>query len=130
MYLRGAAVAVIIFDLSNERSFQSVDAWAAGVEDSFPKCAVYFAGNKLDLPHITTLEVAEAARRRVNAVKYFEMSAVTGQWVLDMFDSIAHDIDFEPMLMEQVQRAVAVDLFKQTLLTDRVRTLKQCHYHT
>jgi small GTP-binding protein len=92
MYLRGAAVALIIFDLAKEESFRSVDAWAARVRESSPLCAIYLAGNKADLPPVIQAQHAAEAAARIEAQKYFETSAVTGQGVLDMFDSIGKDM--------------------------------------
>jgi 50S ribosomal subunit-associated GTPase HflX len=88
MYCRGASVAVIVFALSDERSFAELDAWYGQVkaitEDS---CAVIVVGNKLDLaPAVSEKAIEDWAAAR--AVKCIAVSALDGRGIDALFQQI------------------------------------------
>ena len=51
MYYRDAIAAIICYDLSNERSFQSVDYWTSemNTKNNVENFITAYAGNKCDL---------------------------------------------------------------------------------
>lgn len=52
MYFRDANVALIVFDVTNKRTLESVDYWAQEVQKSNAlDFIIVLVGNKCDLPH-------------------------------------------------------------------------------
>jgi small GTP-binding protein len=107
MYSRGAAVAVIVFDLSSRESFDAVDAWVRQVHaDVSASCRVVVAANKLDLP--TVVPIAEidrwASERNCPIVC---VSARSGENVAGLFDTV---VSLLPRLLADRPAADGVDV--------------------
>jgi small GTP-binding protein len=88
-YARGAAPALLVFDLSSVPSFENINHWV----DDFALfgsegCLVFLVGNKADLPQIVKREDTDAWAQEHSA-PFFEVSAKTGVGVMEMFDAIA-----------------------------------------
>jgi GTPase SAR1 family protein len=92
MYCRGSAVALIVFDLSDEQSFAEVDSWYSQVTATAPnECAVIIVGNKLDLPPAVAPEkITDWANR--HRVKYAAVSALDGTGVQELFRQVADSL--------------------------------------
>lgn len=79
-YYRGAAGALIVFDLTSRDSFNSVDRWYQDLKEVARSDVItVLIGNKLDLEDkraVTTEEAREFAEAR--GMEYFETSAKTG----------------------------------------------------
>jgi small GTP-binding protein len=96
MYFRGAAVALVVFDLTRRATFANVREWVELLERHVGACRVALVGNKADLPErALSADEAEALRRDIGADCYFETSAVTGQNVeavlIALADALAAD---------------------------------------
>jgi len=93
-YYRGATAAYVVFDLSREESFRSLERWVSDVRDVVQtNLILVLIGNKSDL---ADREVTEAQGRAFAAeknMKYFEVSAKTGANVMEAITSILPDID-------------------------------------
>ena len=86
-YYEGANGAMIVFDLTNRNSFESVGNWLKELRDYIKDVPIAIVGNKLDL----TVE-NETARRiemseggeycKINNSAYFETSAKTSENVI------------------------------------------------
>mmetsp|Transcript_24492 Transcript_24492/g.79126 ORF Transcript_24492/g.79126 Transcript_24492/m.79126 type:complete len:164 (-) Transcript_24492:731-1222(-) len=51
MYYRGATAAIIVFDVTKERSWEKIDTWHKDLlQYAEPGVAIGIAGNKIDLP--------------------------------------------------------------------------------
>ena len=76
-YLRDSTIAIIVYDISNQESFQNLEHWIKVVQDvSNP--ALIMVGNKTDLEEIRTVstEDGEKMAQSQNA-KFIETSART-----------------------------------------------------
>ncbi|CAE7340597.1 RAB5 [Symbiodinium necroappetens] len=85
MYYRGAAAAVIVFDITSKESFDAAKAWVTELQNSDTLIAL--AGNKSDLEANRAVD-KEAARTfaDTNGLIYMETSAKTGQNVNELFN--------------------------------------------
>ena len=84
-YYRGVDGVIVVFDLTDLKSFASVQGWMSeakgmGVAAQF----MLLAGNKSDLPRSVTLEQAEECARG-HSVDYVETSAKTSSQVEELF---------------------------------------------
>jgi len=93
-YYRGAMGILLVYDVTDERSFQNIRNWMRNIEqhaaDNVDKVLI---GNKCDM---LSEKVVETARGQALAdecdVKFFEASAKSGINVSDAFMSITKDI--------------------------------------
>merc|ERR1712012_952238 len=87
LYYRKAAAAVLVYDITNRASFESLGYWIKTVRKNAVKdviCAI--AGNKCDLERSREVSTEEAARFAAeNGVVFIETSAKTAANVEKLF---------------------------------------------
>mgnify|MGYP002803641238 FL=1 len=88
MYYRGAAAAVIVFDITSRESFDAAKSWVAELQNTDTLIAL--AGNKSDLEASRAVE-REMAKNYADqmGILYMETSAKSGQNVNELFHEIA-----------------------------------------
>lgn len=94
LYYRGAAVVVLVFDITNEESYKDVDHWLEALRQhlNINNTLIVLVGNKLDLVGTMRRVVSkEDAEKHASIIKasYFETSAVTGENVDAIFQRVA-----------------------------------------
>jgi Ras-related protein Rab-13 len=88
-YLHGAHVVLLVFDLTNTSSFQSLDNWYSFIQDNSTPLAVLVLGNKVDLDQTRAVELSDAWRWASNhGHRYWETSAKSGINVDAAFDDV------------------------------------------
>lgn len=91
LYFRGAHVAVIVFDVTQQSSADGLNSWIAEVADQAPPhIPLYIVGNKVDLVEercISTEQGEEIAKQF--GAKYVETSAKSGDGISTLFNEIA-----------------------------------------
>jgi small GTP-binding protein len=50
-YYKGASLAMIMFDVTSQKSFDEVDSWISDAQKNCPKGHFLLIGNKIDLPN-------------------------------------------------------------------------------
>ena len=92
MYYRGAAAAVVVFDLTEPGSYDRAKAWVSELKHSGEDdCVIALAGNKCDLtPAVAVDDVEEYAREQ--GVLFFRTSAKAGTNVPEMFKALAEKV--------------------------------------
>ena len=91
MYYRGAAAAVVVYDLTSQDSFARAQAWLRELQQQDnPNLVMALAGNKADLADQRQVSEAEArAYAEQNGLLFFETSAKTAANVEAVFNEIA-----------------------------------------
>ncbi|CAM6082824.1 unnamed protein product [Calypogeia fissa] len=91
MYYRGAAAAIIVYDISNAESFARAKKWVAELQSQGNSNLVMaLAGNKADLDAKRSIAQEDAqAYADENGLFLMETSAKTGQNVNELFYEIA-----------------------------------------
>ena len=91
MYYRGAAAAVVVYDLTSQDSFARAQAWLRELQQQDnPNLVMALAGNKADLADQRQVPEAEArAYAEQNGLLFFETSAKTAANVEAVFNEIA-----------------------------------------
>ncbi|KAL5459867.1 hypothetical protein EMCRGX_G033254 [Ephydatia muelleri] len=108
VYYRGADVAIICFDLTNDKSFQKAKFWMNELKVSEEKCAVYLCGTKHDLQEwtddVATSETnAAMAYADEMSTRYIETSSKTGHNVEKLFQMIVEDSNtVKPLKPEKI----------------------------
>mmetsp|Transcript_68065 Transcript_68065/g.191867 ORF Transcript_68065/g.191867 Transcript_68065/m.191867 type:complete len:217 (-) Transcript_68065:104-754(-) len=96
MYYRGAAVAVVVFDITKYESFETAKTWVLEIR-ACTDALIALAGNKSDLgaervvQHETAREYADAEN-----ILYMDTSAKSGSNVNEFFHEIAVQLPKKP----------------------------------
>ncbi|CAN8267482.1 unnamed protein product [Cochlearia groenlandica] len=91
MYYRGAAAAIIVFDITNQASFERAKKWVQELQaQGNPNLVMALAGNKADLLDARKVSPEEAEiYAQENSLFFMETSAKTSTNVKDIFYEIA-----------------------------------------
>lgn len=94
MYYRGAHAVLLIFDITNLKSFQNIDYWYTSViENGGEKSIFYLVGSKLDQNknrQVTTVQAQNYAN--IHNMKYFEASIFEKCTVNNVFTCLVGDV--------------------------------------
>ncbi|KAI8140640.1 ras-related protein rab-4B-like protein [Fennellomyces sp. T-0311] len=93
-YFRGAAGALVVYDICNRETFLGVDSWLADVRSlANPELVIILVGNKSDRADEREVSYLEASRfAQENEMMFLEASALTGDAVEEMFFKCARSI--------------------------------------
>jgi small GTP-binding protein len=89
-YLANAEAGILVFDVTNSSSFESIESWYNEVIKSSPSLSLILVGNKIDLTtdrKITSKEGENLAQKL--KLSYIETSAKTGENIEDAFKMLA-----------------------------------------
>ena len=92
-YYRGCHVILIVYDVTDRKSFENVTTWAECV-DKFAKSNVLriLVGNKTDLEDKRIISTEDWKRlAEQNGLKYYEISALKITGLHEMFEDIAKE---------------------------------------
>ena len=91
-YYLDAHGAAIVFDLTNQQSFQKIKYWLEELNSNAPKDIIFcILGNKNDLTADRNVKFEEAKALAEDNL-YYEVSAKTGNNVSLAFEQLAHEI--------------------------------------
>eukprot|EP00656_Telonema_subtile_P048313 TRINITY_DN571_c0_g1_i3.p1 TRINITY_DN571_c0_g1~~TRINITY_DN571_c0_g1_i3.p1 ORF type:complete len:137 (+),score=31.27 TRINITY_DN571_c0_g1_i3:365-775(+) len=90
MYYRGAAAAVVVYDITNADSFQRAKSWVKELQrQGSPNIVIALAGNKFDLAPKRKVDTEEAKEyAKDNGLFFMETSAKTATNVEELFKAI------------------------------------------
>lgn len=107
MYYRSSSFAVLVFDVTDNLSFQNLEDWADDIADNAPyNIKLILVGNKIDLVDLRCVsrEDAQEYSESLNCVDYCETSAKTGEGVNELFLKIAElDVPEEDIIEKRIQ---------------------------
>lgn len=97
MYSKGAAAAIIVFDVSESESFEVAQTWIQQVKHDAPEdCQVFVVGNKIDklqdgqLPQEQSDEIKNYCSKYNCRLEY--VSALSGAGIEKLFQDVAQSI--------------------------------------
>lgn len=92
MYYKDAAAAVVVYDVSNFESFDGAKEWVQEVKiHANSEALMVLVGNKIDKERtVTPAEVASFVQE--SDLMHYEMSAKTGEGVIETFADIASQL--------------------------------------
>ena len=91
IYLRDAHAAIIVYDITDKKSFKSLPEWIDILYGIFPQNSpLFFVANKIDLDENRQVEDEEGeAFATKNGGKFFRASALSGEGVHEVFAAVA-----------------------------------------
>lgn len=98
MYYRGAAAAIVVYDITNPDSFAGAKSWVKELQRrGDPNVVIALAGNKADLDSRRKVEFEEAnAYAEENGILHLETSAKNSSNVKSLFVEIAQKLPKNP----------------------------------
>jgi len=115
MYYRGAAAAIIVFDITSTDSFNRAKAWVRELQrQGSPNMIMALAGNKADLEATRAVTTEEAtAYAAENGLFYMETSAKTAANVTELFTEIARKLPKAEAAARPAQPGIVLDNTQQ-----------------
>mmetsp|Transcript_5829 Transcript_5829/g.19884 ORF Transcript_5829/g.19884 Transcript_5829/m.19884 type:complete len:135 (-) Transcript_5829:350-754(-) len=103
MYYRGAAAAIVVYDITNKESFNGAKSWVKELQRrGDPNVVIALAGNKADLPNKRKVEFQEAQQyAEENGILHMETSAKSATNVKSLFQEIALKLPQSPPQSER-----------------------------
>ena len=94
-YYKASAVAMVVYDISNEESFQHIQAWIKDCKDLAPKTVqLILVGNKSDLEDKRVISFERGQNlAKENHMLFFETSALNGNGVEEAFQKSIELVD-------------------------------------
>lgn len=98
MYYRGAAAAIVVYDITSPDSFARAKSWVRELQrQGNPNIVIALAGNKADLASKRKVDPDEAKQyAEENNIMFMETSAKTAANVNELFVQIARKLPKQP----------------------------------
>lgn len=88
-YFSGAAGGILVFDITNRNSFNSLDYWMKQIRQNAGNIPITLVGNKIDIADQRKVSFEEAQKYATEKkLIYIETSAKTGESVPDLFTDV------------------------------------------
>lgn len=109
MYYRGAAAAIVVYDITRANTYKTLKNWIEELKNQGPKdIAIAIAGNKADLEDQREVDrITAAAYAEEIGAMYIETSAKDDLNVQDIFVQLSHKLPPPPQSDGSVIRATA-----------------------
>lgn len=94
MYYRGSKIAIVVYDVTDESSYNTIPSWLDDIKKSIGEdVIVVLCGNKCDLDHRTILVSDATQQAREWSVPYVETSARTGVGIQKLFEQAVSEYE-------------------------------------
>ncbi|EGG17685.1 Rab GTPase [Cavenderia fasciculata] len=105
MYYRGASVAILVFDVSSQKSFDKIKEWVQELKINIQEDIVMIVcGNKIDKERVVDRDIAKTYADDIKAL-YYETSAKMNEGIDVMFLEIAKRLLIKHHILLHNQRS-------------------------
>ena len=91
-YIKGASVVLLVFDLNNPATLKELPNWLENIHQREAEFRLYLVGNKGDLEKNCDDAEIQRILTETHSIKYFKVSAKTGEGINDMFTLIGKEL--------------------------------------
>jgi Ras-related protein Rab-5C len=104
MYYRCAKIALVIYDVTSNESFEGAVGWINELNEKNETCNIYLIGNKIDLleDYDNTLKNKVKEYCKNTNIKNFFLSAKSDENVKETFDYICNSITEESFFQRKI----------------------------
>jgi small GTP-binding protein len=89
MYYRGAAGAIVVYDITSEESFKGAKNWIKEIKSKAENCYIILVGNKSDLDEIRDVNKLDVENYiKNNSIFHILVSSKTGKNINKIFDNM------------------------------------------
>ena len=89
-YYRGSNGVLVVYDVTNQESFDHLDKWIKDLSDQCGKIPIILVANKIDLTNKNVIPREEGERYALKkSLTFYETSAKTGKMVIDVLEELA-----------------------------------------
>ncbi|MEX2715497.1 MAG: Rab family GTPase [Candidatus Sigynarchaeum springense] len=109
-YVRGAAGAIVLFDLSDHRTFENVtEEWIPIIRNNAsPSIPILLVGSKMDLVREDVYQVMQVeAQRLVEQYNLSGFTTVSSKWNVNVDETILYMVDFLIWQSSQNEKATS-----------------------
>lgn len=107
MYYRNARVAILVFDVTNEQTFDRLESWRRDLQSHAPDdICLAVCANKIDLPHhAVDMQEAESYAKGIGA-SFHTTSAKTGEGIQELFTTVCKRVIDRRKALQHAQEAL------------------------
>ena len=94
-YYKGANGVLLIYDISNRKSFERIDFWLKELKENnrIDELFLYLVGNKIDMEDKRVISFQEGEKyAKNNNINFFEVSAKSGKGVTELFNNVINGV--------------------------------------
>ena len=94
-YYKGANGVLLIYDISNRKSFERIDFWLKELKENnrIYKLFLYLVGNKIDMEDKRVISYQEGEKyAKKNNINFFEVSAKSGKGITELFNNLINGV--------------------------------------
>ena len=94
-YYKGANGVLLIYDISNRKSFERIDFWLKELKENnrIDELFLYLVGNKNDMEDKRVISFQEGEKyAKKNDINFFEVSAKSGKGVTELFNNLINGV--------------------------------------
>ena len=126
-YIRGSSVAIVVYDITNVESFESVERWINTVRNERgTNVLIIVVGNKTDLEDERVVSAAQGQKKCTDLnVLFLETSAKNGHNIASLLRWSAMDLP-EVCLTDQAMAREVVQITSENNVKDESKSKCRC----
>lgn len=91
-YYRGANGVLLVYDISQRKSFENLDHWIKEIREIEPDVIILLIGNKIDIKERQTQEIEAKEYCKINSLFYMETSSILNINIVESFEILLEQV--------------------------------------
>jgi len=125
-YFRGSQGALVVYDVSDRKSFENVVNWIKDLKEHGNKSMdLFLIANKIDLDRVVSTEEGKNLAKNYN-IPYFECSAKSGDNIDNIFESISIIISQKIIKISDSNKTIVLQKEEKKHTEQKVNKISKC----